>query len=182
MEYPLSDTWNLYYDYNTKRNISAESWSSSIKTVCEISSIPEFLYGIENIEKCSKWPLNSNLHFFRTGIKPMWEDEANIKGGKWVIEISKESEIDIDELWNRSMALVISEQIGDKIICGCVYSPRRSYDRFALWINCVDEKAKMAGIKWKEILDLENVEFVFKVHENAIKGHKEKNNNLYVLK
>ena len=28
--------------------------------------------------------VNANLHMFKAGIKPMWEDQANVHGGKWV--------------------------------------------------------------------------------------------------
>lgn len=29
-------------------------------------------------------PCHTDLHLFKEGIQPMWEDAANAKGGKWV--------------------------------------------------------------------------------------------------
>lgn len=29
-------------------------------------------------------PPHRDIHLFKKGIKPMWEDPANKKGGKWV--------------------------------------------------------------------------------------------------
>lgn len=182
MEYPLTDAWNLFYDYNTKRNISADSWASSIKRICQVSTIPEFNYAVENVEDCSAWPLNSNVHFFRDGIRPMWEDAANARGGKWVLELPKGFEGDLQDIWRKTMALCISEMIDEKIVCGCVYSPRRMVDRFSLWVGCTDNKAFDVGKLWKNVLDLDNVEFTFFVHENAIKGFRERSANLYTLK
>ncbi|KAG0441334.1 Eukaryotic translation initiation factor 4E [Dictyocoela muelleri] len=182
MEYPLTDAWNLFYDYNTKRNVDAESWASSIKKICQVETIPEFLYVTENVEDCDAWPINSNLHFFREGISPMWEDDANIRGGKWVIELPKGFEGDIEDMWRKTMAFCISELTDEKILCGCVYSPRRQIDRFSLWVSCTDKKAFEVGKIWKDILNLKDIEFTFFVHENAIKGFRERENNLYKLK
>lgn len=30
-----------------------------------------------------------DYHLFKTDIKPMWEDPANRKGGKWMIRVRK---------------------------------------------------------------------------------------------
>lgn len=35
---------------------------------------------------------NSNLHFFKRGIQPLWEDPANKDGGKWVLTIKADTE------------------------------------------------------------------------------------------
>ncbi len=35
---------------------------------------------------------NSNLHFFKKGIHPMWEDPANQDGGKWVLTIKNDQD------------------------------------------------------------------------------------------
>lgn len=34
-------------------------------------------------------PPLSDLHLFKLGIKPMWEDPANVNGGKWVSKIKE---------------------------------------------------------------------------------------------
>lgn len=35
-------------------------------------------------------PIPSEYHVFRKGVKPMWEDEYNAKGGKLSIRVKKE--------------------------------------------------------------------------------------------
>lgn len=32
---------------------------------------------------------HSDFHLFKMGIKPMWEDEANKFGGKWIVRLRK---------------------------------------------------------------------------------------------
>ena len=34
---------------------------------------------------------NSNLHYFKRGIQPLWEDPANQDGGKWVLTIKNDT-------------------------------------------------------------------------------------------
>lgn len=33
---------------------------------------------------------NADCHLFKTGIKPMWEDAANARGGKWLFVDTKD--------------------------------------------------------------------------------------------
>lgn len=34
-------------------------------------------------------PNTMDYHLFKTGIKPMWEDPANRRGGKWMVRLRK---------------------------------------------------------------------------------------------
>ena len=34
-------------------------------------------------------PTVCDYHVFREGIKPMWEDESNVNGGKWIVRLKK---------------------------------------------------------------------------------------------
>ena len=34
-------------------------------------------------------PTVCDYHVFREGIRPMWEDEANVNGGKWIVRLKK---------------------------------------------------------------------------------------------
>lgn len=62
------------------------------------------------------------LHLFKSGIKPMWEDPCNAKGGKWVIRLRKNR---IDRAWENACMAMLGEQflVGPEI-CGIVLSTR----------------------------------------------------------
>ena len=34
-------------------------------------------------------PSHCDIHLFKLGIKPMWEDDANKNGGKWMVRLKK---------------------------------------------------------------------------------------------
>ena len=200
MEYPTKTQWNLYYNVvQPRRNLGAESYSEILTEICTIETIPELMYMVENVEQASAWPLNSNIHFFRKGISPLWEDSANAKGGKWVIEVPKSASGNntvLNDLWNKTVMYVASEMVDqnknitssapmrdnikENLICGCVFSPRKIADRIALWTKTTGENALVIGKEWKSILNTQ-IEIGFKIHENALRGIRERRNNLYVL-
>ena len=61
-------------------------------------------------------------HLFKTGIQPIWEDEANRRGGKWIVRIPKGL---AGYYWERVVLSIIGEQfdVGNEI-CGAVLSVR----------------------------------------------------------
>ncbi|WWC60919.1 uncharacterized protein I303_103495 [Kwoniella dejecticola CBS 10117] len=86
------------------------------------------------------FPDETNFHFFKSGIKPMWEDKMCQKGGK--IMIAGEAVV-IDNLFLEFVLLLISGEIDETIpppagssstICGVVLS-RRKLTRLELWLG-----------------------------------------------
>ena len=47
--------------------------------------LTQFRYA-DDVEQKNKYII-SCVQMFKTGISPMWEDEANKKGGEWRLEI-----------------------------------------------------------------------------------------------
>lgn len=73
----------------------------------------------------------ADIHFFKTGIKPVWEDPANCKGGKWIIRLKKGLST---RIWENLLMAIIGEQflVGDEL-CGAVCSIRNQEDIISLW-------------------------------------------------
>ncbi|KAH9930547.1 translation initiation factor eIF 4e-like domain-containing protein [Epithele typhae] len=70
----------------------------------------EYEAGLTVIGECdtppSKLERNSNYHLFKSGIKPMWEDDANANGGKWVLTMKNNPAL-LDRCWSwLAMALL----------------------------------------------------------------------------
>lgn len=181
MSMPLHTKWTYFYDYQQKGKATQESWKDILKEVCTIEDVPTLLYVLENTGEADEWPLNSNIHFFREGIEPAWEDVRNINGGKWVLEIEKEKEDErINDLWKKTVAFCVSEQAKNEFVCGCVFSPRRYVDRLAVWTSIKDDDVMKIGRLWKENVGFED-QISFKVHENALKGVRNRDFDLYKL-
>lgn len=52
------------------------------------------------IKLASENRAGSDYSLFKEGIQPMWEDDANKRGGKWAISLNKAQRTsDLDRLW-----------------------------------------------------------------------------------
>lgn len=203
-KHKLNDAWVLWYDYQEKKYNSNLNWSDNLQILGEIGDV-ETLWGIyEKIGNVQDLQMSSNLHFFRKGIKPMWEDSKNMNGGKWVLEIQ------IDQMNNSiwadtlmfcaseicmlkdmpapedKMKKVITETDLDRkmegVVCGAVLSPRRHYFRISIWTSCKDARAKAVGQMWKKFLDIKDSSKIsFRAHETAIKSSRDVPTDMYTL-
>ena len=65
------------------------------------STVEDFWSVYNHIEQVSKLGTGCDYSFFKTGIKPMWEDESNKFGGRWIINIEKWQKAAgiIDKIW-----------------------------------------------------------------------------------
>lgn len=179
---PLHTSWTLLYDYQQRGKATQENWKDILKEVADTKSVPALLYMLDNVGSADEWPHNSNIHFFRTGIEPAWEDEQNINGGKWVLELDSADKRDdrVNDLWKRTVLFCASEQADNELVCGCVFSPRRFVDRISVWTKDKDDKVLRVGKMWKDMVGFSD-KISFKIHENALKGVRNKDSNLYDL-
>ncbi|KFB52699.1 eukaryotic translation initiation factor 4e type [Anopheles sinensis] len=77
------------------------------------------------------WFGKKGSHRAASGIKPMWEDPANMRGGKWVIRLKKSK---IDRAWENVCMAMLGEQflVGTEI-CGVVLCTQVSEDVLSVW-------------------------------------------------
>ena len=64
---------------------------------------------------------------FKSGIRPLWEEESNRDGGRWSIRIRRHN---TDRYWENAIMAMIGEQfmVGNEI-CGMVLSLRYPWDQ-----------------------------------------------------
>jgi translation initiation factor 4E len=77
-------------------------------------------------------PPVTDLHLFKKDIRPIWEDEVNKKGGKWVVRLKKGV---ADRYWEDLQMALIGDQFGDSadVVCGAVISVRNGEDILSIW-------------------------------------------------
>jgi translation initiation factor 4E len=112
------------------------------------------------IKRPSTLERNANYHLFKDGIKPMWEDPANAKGGKWVLtfdrKISNPALVDRSWIW-LVLALIGEELDVDDEVTGAVVSTRPKFDRIALWVRGKHD-VKRVNEMGRKLIDLLQVE------------------------
>jgi len=125
-------------------------------TIGEFNTVEDFCRYFNWLKPPSQLERNSNYHLFKDGIKPMWEDPANSKGGKWVLTMKANPEL-LDRCWNWLAMALVGEELDEKDeICGAVVSLRARIDRIQLWLRTKDdiERINSIGKKLVKLLDV----------------------------
>ncbi|KAI6648944.1 Eukaryotic translation initiation factor 4E-like [Oopsacas minuta] len=154
--HPLQNEWTLWFFQQD----STKDWGDCFQEIISFNTIEGFWscfrFTLENfvetisfkVHKASRpSPNNCNYSVFKKGIRPMWEDPANMQGGRWLIQITRVKE-GIGKAstahWFETLMLLIGEAFIDEQspkdeqplsndICGAVIEIKQKNDRLALW-------------------------------------------------
>ncbi|EDS36836.1 eukaryotic translation initiation factor 4e type [Culex quinquefasciatus] len=106
----------------------------------------------------------------KSGIKPMWEDPGNVRGGKWVIRLKKNK---IDRAWENVCMAMLGEQflVGPEI-CGVVLSTQFPEDLLSIWNRTATDTTSTNRIRdtLRRILNLPpSTHMEYKPHCDSLK-------------
>jgi translation initiation factor 4E len=136
--------------------VDTGDYEAGLTVIGEFETVESFCRYFNWLKPPSKLERNSNYHLFKSGIKPMWEDEANANGGKWVLTMKNNPAL-LDRCWSwLAMALVGEELEDGDEICGAVVSLRSKVDRIQVWTRSKDdvERLNSIGKKLVKLLDV----------------------------
>ena len=117
-------------------------------------SIEEFWCYYNHMKFPSDLPFYSDINLFKENLKPMWEEEGNRLGGKWILRLKKGLST---RLWELLILAVIGEQFNvGKEICGIVCSIRPQEDLISVWTKTANNQLVTQRIKetMKKVLSL----------------------------
>ncbi|KAG6514699.1 eukaryotic translation initiation factor NCBP-like [Zingiber officinale] len=141
--HPLKHKFVFWYTRRTPGLRSQTSYEDNIKKIVEFSTVEGFWVCYCHIARPSSLPCPTDIHLFREGIRPLWEDSANCNGGKWILRFKK---VISGRFWEDLVLSLIGDQLefGDNV-CGVVLSIRFNEDILSVWNrNASDQKAVMA--------------------------------------
>ncbi|KAI9229805.1 MAG: translation initiation factor eIF 4e-like domain-containing protein [Piptocephalis tieghemiana] len=126
----LRHQWTLWFMHRTPGQ-KITDYEAAIKRIATFATIEEFWQVHQHLVRPNDLPNISDYHLFKAGVRPVWEDDANIKGGKWIVRLKKGL---ASRYWESLMIAVVGDQfdLGDEI-CGAVLSMRNSEDILSLW-------------------------------------------------
>lgn len=175
--HPLEYEWTFWYDKRpaVARRLKGEqdSYENNLRAIGTFGTVEDFWRYYNHLVKPSKLEMNSNYHFFKSGIKPMWEDSENSKGGKWVLTFKDKAMV--DACWENVVLGMVGETLDvENEITGAVMSRRKAGDRIAIWNRSKDNEQAIMGVgrKLKAILGVEfnKVQSSYQSHEDSIKS------------
>jgi translation initiation factor 4E len=127
--WPLKYTWVIWYRPPTPKN---SDYEKSTKPLCRMSTAQDFWKVFAHLNRPSVLPTVSDYHFFKEGIRPVWEDDENKRGGKWIMRLKKGV---ADRYWEELLMALIGDQFVEAAdeVCGFVLSVRSGEDVFSIW-------------------------------------------------
>ena len=128
-DHSLHSTWNFFY--RPPANKYQDYEKSTIK-LASISTAETFWSIYSHLKRPSQLPAVSDYHIFKDGIRPVWEDEANKKGGKWIVRLKKGV---ADRYWEDLLLAIVGDQFleASEEVCGAVLSVRSGEDVLSVW-------------------------------------------------
>ncbi|KAJ4339154.1 hypothetical protein N0V95_007839 [Ascochyta clinopodiicola] len=129
------------------KTAQVEEYASRPKPLGEqIISIKEFYQHFNNIP-VESLKLRDSIHLFHMGIKPVWEDPRNARGGAWYFKVTKDV---APQFWHELCLLAVGDVLQGAVetkrasfnddICGLSYSVRWNAVQIAVWNRDADNE------------------------------------------
>eukprot|EP00993_Chasmostoma_nieuportense_P004155 NODE_4840_length_733_cov_57.519802_g4678_i0.p1 GENE.NODE_4840_length_733_cov_57.519802_g4678_i0~~NODE_4840_length_733_cov_57.519802_g4678_i0.p1 ORF type:complete len:211 (-),score=74.51 NODE_4840_length_733_cov_57.519802_g4678_i0:99-686(-) len=159
-KHPLEHQWTIWYDSRRLHQQGNQAdWFANLQKVAEFGTVEDFWSTYNHIKRPTDLEFGANYHLFKAGVKPMWEDELNRKGGKWVMTFqAREDQNRLDDMWELLVLSMIGEYLeegtnGDQI-CGAVLSRRKNGPRISVWTSDRENQTalKAIGTRLRSIL------------------------------
>ncbi|XP_022825773.1 eukaryotic translation initiation factor 4E type 2 [Spodoptera litura] len=150
---------------------SPSGYVQALRLVGRVASVEQWWGLYTHLARPSELPPLSDLHLFKLGIKPMWEDPANVNGGKWVVRLRKTQ---TGRAWEDLCMAMLGEQfmVGPEL-CGVVLSVRFQDDHLAVWHRTASDTAMAARVRdaLRRILQLPaTVAIEYKAHGDCLRA------------
>lgn len=171
-EHPLQYTYCFWFSKRPPgKNHDTATFEKNMKVAGTFSSVEQFWSLYTHMKRVTELPHHNDIHLFKYGIKPLWEDEANKDGGKWVVRLRKGV---VARCWENLVLAILGEQfmVGDEI-CGAVVSIRFQEDIIAIWNRTASEQQVINRIRdtLSRVLYLPaNTAMDYKKHTESIKS------------
>jgi len=168
-QHPLRYPWTLWFMHRAPGE-KITDYEAAIKKIGTFTTVEEFWALYSHLRRPNELPNVSDYHLFKDGVRPVWEDDANKEGGKWMIRLKKGL---ASRYWEQLVVAIVSEQFQvGREICGAVLSMRHSEDILSLWNRTAANSKNNLRIRdtVKRILGLpaETV-MEYKAHNDSIK-------------
>ncbi|EDW25928.1 GL14400 [Drosophila persimilis] len=137
-QHPLNHEWTMWYVEPDR----AKTWEETLHQITSFSTVENFWSLYHHIKTPSQIKVGSDYCLFKDGIRPIWEDEANVNGGRWIVSFPKSATAEMNFFWEYCLLSLIGENCEHSIdLCGAVVNIRLKNNKIALWTaDCTKEK------------------------------------------
>ncbi|EEQ97317.1 Eukaryotic translation initiation factor 4E type, putative [Perkinsus marinus ATCC 50983] len=155
-EHPLETAWTFWFDRKSGDRRESDAYVEGLKQAGTFNTVEGFYRHYSHCVRPNELPPNVNVHLFRKGYKPMWEEFPD--GGCWILRIKKKSARNhLGQLWETLVMACIGELFEVPDVVGCVLSTRYKDDIISIWnySNATNPQVRFRICeKFREILGL----------------------------
>ncbi|MBN3288034.1 IF4EA factor, partial [Polyodon spathula] len=141
VKHPLQNRWALWFFKNDK----SKTWQANLRLISKFDTVEDFWALYNHIQLSSNLMSGCDYSLFKDGIEPMWEDERNKQGGRWLITLTKQQRrSDLDRFWLETVGEAFDDHSDD--VCGAVVNIRTKGDKIAIWTTDYENKDAITHI------------------------------------
>ncbi|KAK5133328.1 hypothetical protein LTR08_007853 [Meristemomyces frigidus] len=124
---PLVHTWDFYHDRQDRShstnlstasskaadpaNADDDNYEARLEKLAVIDDVRKF-WNVFNNFPLHNLALRDSIHLFHKGVKPVWEDPRNTRGGAWTFRVPKHH---AQEFWQEICMMAIGEQLQNAV-------------------------------------------------------------------
>ena len=133
----LAREWMFWKDEFVEKNAPKSRYEASLKPLGKCGTVHGFWESwsaVPSVEVLQDKKVT--IHFMQSGVKPMWEDRANVRGGTVTIRCDKDVTAVV---WRGLVIDLISgaqdRDLGDGTVLGVSVSMKRRNNLLIVWLN-----------------------------------------------
>lgn len=144
-EHPVCFPWDLWFMRRQPGARSQESYDKALKNIGGFDSVEGYWSYSQHMVRPNELPNGCDYSLFRRGVKPMWEDDENRQGGKWLVRVRKGQ---ANRTWENLVLAMIGDEFGmGNEVCGAVVSIRFPEDIIAVWNMTAEDYEAVRNIR-----------------------------------
>jgi len=105
---PFKYAWGFYHD----KHSDSSNYEGRLTLMKDNIITVKPFWEVLNSFPLDRLQLKDSVHFFKRGVKPVWEDPRNVKGGAWTFRVPKAQ---ADQFWKEILMMAVGEQFADVI-------------------------------------------------------------------
>ena len=160
----LHQPFKFWFTFFKKKEKQMDEFEDNLKEIGTISTAEEFWGIYQHMKRPTSLTRGCEFFLFKKDIKPMWECEANHKGGRFVLVLKKHH--NSNKIWEELLISFIMLETSDAHLNGVVLNVRSQEVHISIWTTYLSPDLYSKSINWlKASVDLpQDINIEYKLH------------------